>query len=196
MQTLKKIMFSVFLFVFVGFHFASADITDNLSSPQPTGTNITFYCSTGDRVIFFGADGSFIHRQGCSQSSGTPFTSDTAQEINVVECQSNVSITNCDASGSRNYGAFIATENSSGAYVSLIGYTYTTQTGGGTGERVSGIHFFNDSALTGETSVINQLGASVGTTTGSFARCFGRWWGNSCDDWHKMDCGYFKIYSK
>ena len=59
------------------------------------------------------------------------------------------------------------------AFVDQIAYNFTSTatptggTGGTGGSSDAGIHFFNSSALTGDASVTNQLGASVATTTGS-----------------------------
>ena len=165
---IKKILFSVFVFAFVlfGYSYAFATVTTNETNPATTGTSVTFFCSDGDRVVFFDSTGEHISHQSCSPLTGTGVVKE-AGVYTIVECKSSLSNSNCDASGTRNLSAFNAIEVSSGSNVSQTSFEWRASTGGGTGGAVSGIHFFEPSALTGDASVTNQLGASVGTTTGS-----------------------------
>ena len=83
-----------FLLCFGFYGLASAEITPSLSSPQVSGTNVTFNCSdpTNKVVLFYDSLGSKTARINCGDSH----TSVTGNTYTAVECYLSNSGTSCD----------------------------------------------------------------------------------------------------
>lgn len=152
---LKKIMFSVFVSVFVlfGYSMAFASMTITPTSPQAPNTSISVTCSSPDAyaVIIYNSLGNYVSFKTCPT---TTLTSVTAGDFSLVEADANFQISQT-----------LTQMQGSSSYRSLSSYTFSNPvippvvTGG--------VHFLGATALTGTGSLTNQLTASVGTTSGS-----------------------------